>query len=131
MSITVVATVVVGFQGKLDAVKNPKTKYDEDTGKPYQTREHSHTNLVCGETIVADDKSNPDAFCDGESIDGLELFSSGAYQQEHMRWLGKAIAKVQFDPGTTDFECEIPEEVKRFADKYGLTPRSTLILYVG
>lgn len=131
MGLTVVARVVVGFELTLDTVQIEKTKYDEDTGTPYKVMVDSHLAAMCEGKQVADSKENPDAFCAGESIEGLEIFDCGYYgEYKNKCWLGRVMEEIKYEPGAKDFKSYVPGEVSAFAIKHGLTPKQTFILYI-
>jgi hypothetical protein len=132
MGMTVIARVVVGFELESQAVIGEKTKYNEDTGKPYAVQIETHRVGVCEGKIVTSTAGNPDALCEGEKIEGLTIYKAGHYGDiEHRRWLGEVVAQVKYEPGAVNFEYRVPESVNAFAAKHLIEPKQTLILYMG
>lgn len=124
MSITVTASVVVGFPLEIKEVPGTRTKYDVDTGKPYQVPCTAHYAAICEGLELATD---PEAFYEDDEIDGLTLH----YGSDYEMWLGEKIAEIASGPGSEIFTPEIPEAVKAFGERHGFTPKYAVILYVG
>jgi len=115
------SSVVCGFEFTIEPVTQKKTKYNQDTGEPYEAEEHSHDCIVIGGKRICENLDNPDAFCCGEKIEGLTISRSG-YDHGTMV-LGVKLSEVSDGDDHKTFPWSIlPEEVEAFADKYNVVP---------
>ena len=151
MSISYSAVVVCGFKVKIEPVKETQTRYYEKTGKPYTVALETHRiatidGVEIGKTkgIYDDDADDADddddddddddwdddAFCSGETLDGLEFGESG--YERGQKWLGCILAETgESKSYFREMSVEVPEAVKRFAEKYGLCPKFFLSMSCG
>ncbi len=130
MGVDFTAEVVVGFKGEIVPIIAPKTKYNEDTGEPYEVNEQTHRTFVVDGVTVADDKENCDVFCCGEGFEGLTMYMSG--YEEGTRVLGVRLAKAdQYDDCAVVLYGVGHPEVVNFTVKYGVRPSVYLLLSCG
>lgn len=128
MSTTYRAELVCGFQVEIREVKKQVTKFDENTGKPYETSAYSHDVAVADGVEVGTTEICVDALSHGEELEGLEFGSSGGYGHG-TKWLGKVVTKVDdYKEQFKEVKAETPACVLAFAQKHGLTPRWFLSL---
>ena len=122
MSISYSSEVVCGFFVDIISKTESKQKFNEDTGEPYQVDIPSYEVAMVNGIEIGSTENNPDAFCNGEKLDGLEFGSSG-YDNYGKKWFGKVVASASERVGDLNiFEVSIPNEVQLFVDNYGLNP---------
>ena len=130
MGISYSAYVVVGFELTVREAKVRRTKYHEDTGKPFEVDVHSHNDGVIDGVIVADDRENADRFYNGECLEGLEIYESG--YESGTKVLGVSLAECSAYKGDCKrFKAALPESVDTFAKKHGVIPGLFLIQSCG
>lgn len=132
MSISYDASLVCGFRFEVESVSESQTKYDENTGKPYSVDVPSHDIGKVEGVVVGSTKDNADAFCQGETIDGLEIGESG--YERGQKWIGVKVARVgeySKDGDFVELALDVPPEVTAFADKHGLKPKWLLSMSCG
>jgi hypothetical protein len=130
MSISYSADLVCGFKVEVRKERTAQKKFNENTGEPYEVMVPSHDVALVGAVEVATTKGNPDAFCNGEEVDGLEFGESG--YESGTKWLGKVVAEVDdYKDDFKEFVPDVPAEVQAFAEKRGLTPKWFLSLSCG
>ncbi len=130
MGISYSAYVVVGFELTVREVKANRTKYNEDTGKPFEVHVHSHNDGVIDGVIVSDDRENPGCFCAGEVFDGLKITESG--YEGGTKVLGVILAECsEYTGDYKPFKAALPEAVDIFAKKHGVIPNLFLIQSCG
>ena len=127
MSISYDAKVIVGFALDIVDVEVPKTKYDPDTGDPYQTTEFSHECATVGGVEVIPN------FGHEETYEGMEIIESG--YTDGQLFLGVVMARVS---ERESFTALVDEDfIKRtrvareFAAKHGLKERMFLVMSCG
>ena len=131
MSISYSARVVCGFKLDVVTVFTEQTKYNEDTGEPYQVRVESHDVAYVDGKPVIDTIENPDVLCCGEEIDGMEIIESG--YSGGVKILGDVLSRV----GEYNDVCHIIDltsnsaGVVAFSEKHGLTPKLFLVMSCG
>ena len=135
MGTTYDASLICGFEIEIREATKKRTKYNEDTGEPYEVDVPSHQEIVIEGKVVADDKDqHPDTFYVGEDYQGLTLGSSLDGYHHGRKWLGKVLARVDCyeNEGLATWEAlDWPEEVKEFATKHKLTPKLILSFSYG
>lgn len=129
MGISYSAYAVFGFKLNIEAVNKKKTKYNEDTGEPYQVEIPSYNVALVNGVRVADTKYDADSLYVGEKIEGLEIVQSG--YEEGTKALGVIVAKVCDLDDFVHIDTNMPPVVQAFADRYSLTPGLFLIQSCG
>lgn len=134
MSTTYTAQVVCGFIIEIIAHTEQRQKYDVNTGEPYNIDEPIYNVAMVDGVEIGSTVNDPYAFSCGEFLDGLEFGLSGyADGLEGQDWLGKVVAggsECYWDM-FSQFRTDVPEEVKAFAAKHGLTPRWFISMSIG
>ena len=123
MSISYSARVVCGFKLEIQPVSKSVTKYNQDTGEPYQVRVTEHEEGTIDGIPIRDTSQNADLFCNGETIEGLTVGESG--YEIGQKWLGIVVVKVgeydgDFHGDFHEFNLVVPDEIHEFAAKYKL-----------
>jgi len=122
MSISYSTDIVFGFPVEIQAIRKKRTKYDEDTGEPYEVDELSHHIAVCEGKTIATNENNPDEFCQGEKTEGLEWGESGF--DGGQKWLGVIINELGDYKGMFSvIEPAMPGEVMAFGLEHDITPK--------
>ena len=113
MSYNCYARIIYGFKTEIEQLKKSVTKYNEEDGQPYQIEVDDYSKMMIEGKEVATDKSNPDCFCEGEEIEGLELTK---IDPQSFIGITRHLDDHEFDEVT-----EIPRMVKDFAKEHGFT----------
>lgn len=129
MSISYNATVVYGFEMDIITVRKKKTKYDENTGKPYTVMVDSHEIVEVQGVQVSSAKDNQDQVYVGGHIGGLGILESG--YEEGTKVLGIALARTIDGDDFCEFEAKKHPKIEAFAKKFNVKPKLYLLLSCG
>ena len=125
MSISAFAFVVFGF--KLDSIEITKTvkKFNEDTGKPYEASifdYNAYTLIDEGGNQFELNKKDSEELLIHEELEGFEIYGGDIF--------GECVSRTEdLMRGNTYRLLDVnpPENMVRYGEKIGLTPRFYLV----
>ena len=125
MSISAFAFVVFGF--KLDSIEITKTvkKFNEDTGKPYEASifdYNAYTLIDEGGNQFELNKKDSEELLIHEELEGFEIYGDDIF--------GECVSRTEdLMRGNTYRLLDVnpPENMVRYGEKIGLTPRFYLV----
>ena len=125
MSISAFAFVVFGF--KLDSIEITKTvkKFNEDTGKPYEASifdYNAYTLIDEGGNQFELNKKDSEELFTHEELEGFEIYNYEVF--------GECVASIgdmMYGKPPEQFDVNLPENMVRYGEKIGLTPRFYLV----
>jgi len=126
------ANLIYGFKLEIKIINKLVTKYNEDTGEPYQKKIYSHKEALIGDCIIASTKENDHALYFNEKYGDLYLYSiySGG---DASYYLGLSVATVNnYEMNMYETEVQIKKSylisVDELGNRLGITPEYYLIL---
>jgi hypothetical protein len=128
MSASYYAKVVAGFQASARPQPAKVTKYDPDTGVPYEKEIDEGVVISCGSVEFTLKESQE--LTDECEVDGLKLFYDPDYFPPKKGILGVNVAETQdinYSQDPIKIEIEIPKQVEDFSKRSGLKPSFFLI----
>jgi len=118
-------SIIAGVHLERKTKINKRTKYNEDTGKPYEIEEEEKYWVIEGTDIKIDRKNDEDLEW---NVDGKPMIVYCDYNNENSYFLGISVGRTESHRFSSDLYIEItkyPDQKKKISDflkeRYGYT----------
>lgn len=134
MSTSYSALMILGYRYEMRDKLEEITRYNEKTGKPYQTTQKNGLSIFINDIHWKDAPyDDHDDYLAGEyDKDGLEVHGAG-YCGEHSEYIGTLCCEVDDSTPVADATIEMPRSpaFKEFEDLVGEPPKVYLLQRAG